>query len=127
MRGALALLWIAGCSAARPPFTGAADQHWTLLETTDFEVPPTDVIIAFVRRARERGCNVQRIEEPVRTWSKWGTVARGGGNDQWQGALAYCEGFDLAAQIVGDKVAIGCGRPLPDDVCRATFYSMIEE
>lgn len=119
---------LVGCHAERPPFSGEADQHWSVAETMDVDGSPNDAIAAFAAAARDRRCNVQRLEEPTRTWARWGAIGRAGSlAETWLGAMAYCDGFDIAVRVEGESIVIACGRPLPDERCRALFREMVTE
>lgn len=123
---ALGATMLAGCHAERPAFAGSSDQHWSIAETIWPEGTPNDLVAAFAGGARERGCGVQRLEEPTRTWSRWGAIGRAGSlAETWLGAMAYCEGFDIAARVQGESVVVACGRPLPDERCRTIFREMV--
>jgi hypothetical protein len=109
----VALITLLSCAAAtpptRPPFRGESNETWLVSEVSDLR--RNDLLFAFDESARSHGCSTLELGGEA-------TPNIGGQLRTFYGISASCEeGVIAIVTLAGDRVRIGCARPITREDC----------
>jgi hypothetical protein len=113
---------LVSCAAAtppsRPPFRGEANEAWLVSEVSD--VRRDDLLFAFDESARSHGCSTEELGSEA-------TPNIGGQLRRFYGISASCEeGVIAIVTLAGDRVRIGCARPMTREDCDLLLRKIVQ-